>query len=202
MEIGLPEALALAWKARPTALGSIPPLPAPEIHPWGRPDTLWPMLSVLPSILVLGLAALAALLLALSRPSPSEREIERHAASHALALAVGVQSVHFAEETATGFHERLPALFGQPGMPLSVFVVFNLAWLGIWGASILGLRSARTAAFFAAWFLAIAGMVNGIAHSLLAVAAGGYFPGLVTSPLHRWRERLAVASTPTGDPIE
>ena len=140
------------------------------------------MLSVLPSFVVLGLAALAALLLALSRPSSPEKEMERHAASHALALAVGVQSVHFAEETATGFHERLPALFGLPGMPASVFVAFNLLWLGIWCASILGLRSARIAAFFAAWFLAIAGILNGIAHPLLAVAVGGYFPGLVTSP--------------------
>ncbi len=140
------------------------------------------MLSVLPSILVLSLAALAALLLTLSRSSPPEREAERHAASHALALAVGVQSVHFAEETATGFHERLPALFGLPGMALSVFVVFNLVWLGIWVASVPGLRSARSAAFFAAWFLAIAGMLNGIAHPLLAVADNTYFPGLVSSP--------------------
>ncbi len=140
------------------------------------------MLSLLPSFVVLGLAALAALLLAVRRPSPPEKLTERQAAAHVLALAVGIQCVHFAEETATGFHERFPALFGLPGMSLSVFVVFNLAWLGIWAASIIGLRSALTAAFFAAWFLAIAGMLNGIAHPLLAVAAGGYFPGLVTSP--------------------
>jgi hypothetical protein len=44
-------------------------------------------------------------------------------------------------------------------------------------------RSARAPALFAAWFLAIAGMVNGIAHPLLAVAAGGYFPGLISSPV-------------------
>lgn len=37
-------------------------------------------------------------------------------------------------------------------------------------------------AALAAWFLAIAGMFNGIAHPLLAIAAGGYFPGLVNSP--------------------
>jgi hypothetical protein len=45
------------------------------------------------------------------------------------------------------------------------------------------LRSARPAAFFAAWFLAIAGMFNGIAHPFLALAAGRYFPGLVSSPV-------------------
>ncbi len=140
------------------------------------------MLNVLPSILVLGLAALAALRLVQSRRSPPENVAERLAAARALALAVGVQSVHFAEEAATGFHERLGALLGVPGIPLSVFVVFNLTWLGIWVASVPGLRSARAAAFFASWFLAIAGMFNGIAHPLLAIAAGGYFPGLVSSP--------------------
>jgi hypothetical protein len=138
---------------------------------------------VLPSIFVLGLAALAAVVLVQSRWSPRERLPERLAAARALALAVGVQSVHFAEEAATGFHERFPALFGLPAIPLSVFVVFNLAWLGIWVASVPGLRSARPAAFFAAWFLAIAGMINGIAHPLMAVAAGAYSPGLVSSPL-------------------
>ncbi|MBW2416397.1 MAG: HXXEE domain-containing protein [Deltaproteobacteria bacterium] len=107
----------------------------------------------------------------------------RIAAGRALALAVGIQGVHFAEETATGFHERLGALLGLPGIPLLVFVVFNLIWLCIWVASIPGVRSARPAAFFAAWFLAIAGMLNGVAHPLLAIAAGGYFPGLVSSPL-------------------
>ncbi|MDH3216848.1 MAG: HXXEE domain-containing protein [Candidatus Krumholzibacteria bacterium] len=141
------------------------------------------MLNVLPSMFVLGLAALAAMLLVLSRWSPAENVAERIAAARALAVAVGVQSVHFAEEAASDFHERLGALLGLPGIPLSVFVVLNLMWLGIWVASVPGLRSARVGAFFAAWFLAIAGMFNGIAHPLLAIAAGGYFPGLVSSPL-------------------
>jgi hypothetical protein len=107
---------------------------------------------------------------------------ERLAAARALAVATVVQGLHFAEEASTGFHERLGALLGLPGMSFSFFVVFNLAWLGIWVASVPGLRSARAAAFFAAWFLAIAGMFNGIAHPLLALAAGDYFPGLVSSP--------------------
>lgn len=140
------------------------------------------MLSVLPSMIVLGLAALAALQRALSRRSPPENTAERRAAASALALAVGLQSVHFIEEAATGFHVRLGALLGLPGMPLSLFVVFNLVWIGIWIASVPGLRSARVAAFFAAWFLAIAGMFNGLAHPLLALGAGAYFPGLVSAP--------------------
>lgn len=141
------------------------------------------MLSVLPSIFVLGLVALAALFLAQNRPSPPENVAQRRVTARALAFALGVQSVHFAEEAATGFHERFPALLGLPAMPFSFFVVFNLAWIAIWIASVPGLRSARTAAFFAAWFLAIAGVLNGFAHPLMAIATGGYFPGLLTSPL-------------------
>lgn len=141
------------------------------------------MLSLLPAMAVLGLAALAALLLVLSRRSPPESGQERRAAARALALAVVVQSAHFAEEAATGFHDRLGELLGLPGMPLAFFVGFNLAWLGIWVASVPALRSAHRGAFFAAWFLAIAGMVNAVAHPLLALAARGYFPGLASSPV-------------------
>ena len=161
------------------------------------------MLSLLPSMFVLGLAAFAALSLARSRRSPPENTQERLAAARALAMAVGIQSVHFTEAVVGGFHERLGALLGLPGMPLSFFVVSHLAWIGILVASVPGLRSLRPPAFFAGWFLAIAGMFNGIAHPLLAIAAGGYFPGLITSPfigiagIWLWR-RLHEATRPKG----
>ena len=140
------------------------------------------MLSVLPSIVVLGVAALAALHLAKRCPSPPEKIAARRTASNTLAVATGLQSIHFVEEAATGFNERFPALFGFPNMSFAVFAIFNIVWIAIWIASIPGLRSARLVAFFAAWFLAIAGILNGIGHPLMAVAAGGYFPGLVSSP--------------------
>jgi hypothetical protein len=139
------------------------------------------MLSVLPSIIVLGMAALAALYLAIRCPSPPEKIAARRTASNTFAVATGLQSIHFIEEAATGFNERFPALLGFPSMSFSVFVVFNVVWIAIWIASIPGLRSVRLVAFFAAWFLAIAGILNGIGHPLMAVAAGGYFPGLVSS---------------------
>jgi len=141
------------------------------------------MLSLLPSLFVLGLAALAAVVLARTQPSRPENVAERSAAARALALAIAVQAIHFGEEATTDFPERLGALLGLPAMPMSFFVVFNLTWLFIWIISVPGIRTARAFAFFAAWFLAIAGMVNAIAHPLLAIASGGYFPGLVTSPL-------------------
>ena len=45
-----------------------------------------------------------------------------------------------------------------------------------------GVGAGRRLAFFAAWFLALAGLLNGVAHPAFAVGVGGYFPGLVTSP--------------------
>lgn len=140
------------------------------------------MLSLLPSIVVLGLAALAAAWLAHYKPSPTDYTIERVAASQTLAVATVVQSAHFAEEWLTDFHVRFPALFGLEPMPLLFFVVFNVTWIAVWLASVPALRSVRKLAFFAAWFLAIAGMLNGVAHPLMAIASGGYFPGLVSSP--------------------
>lgn len=90
--------------------------------------------------------------------------------------------MHFAEELTTGFHEQFPALFGLPPMPLDLFVAANLVWLGIWSVSIAWIRRAHPVPLFAAWFLAVAGCANGVVHPLLALAAGGYFPGLFTSP--------------------
>lgn len=140
------------------------------------------MISLVPSIAVLVLVAVVALRLALRRPSPTEMTTEREIASRVLALTTVIQSGHFAEEWSTDFHARFPALFGLEPMPLSFFVAFNLTWIVIWTASIPLLRSARKSAFFAAWFLALAGMLNGVAHPLMAVASVGYFPGLISSP--------------------
>ncbi len=136
---------------------------------------------MLASVLILGAAAVAALVLTLVR-STIDSEVARHDAARSLAWAACVQAVHFAEEATTGFHERLPALLGLSGIPFSLFLLFNVAWLLVWAASVPGLRSGRAGALFAAWFLAIAGVINGIAHPLLAAASGGYFPGLWTSP--------------------
>lgn len=154
------------------------------------------MSSLLPTLVVLGLAALAALLATSSRWPPVAGAVERGAAARALAIALGLQSLHFAEEAATGFPERLGDLVGLPAMSYAFFVVFNLTWIGLWIASVPGLRTGRRGAYFAAWFLAIAGTLNGVAHPLLALASRGYFPGLVTAPvvalgaLWLWRRLL------------
>ncbi len=162
------------------------------------------MTSLLPSILILGLAALVSLILAFRRTSPSEFAAERDSASRALTVATVIQTGHFAEEWATGFHERFPALFDLEPMPLWFFVAFNLAWIVLWIASVPLLRLARRMAFFAAWFLAIAGCLNGLTHPIMAIMSGGYFPGLFTSPfiglagVWLWR-RLQDATSASAD---
>jgi hypothetical protein len=163
------------------------------------------MSSLLPSIVALGPIALAALWLATRRTPAADLAAARESASISLAVATAVQAAHFGEEWATGFHQRFPALFGLEPMPVAAFVTFNVAWIVIWTLSIPLLRGARTAAFVAAWFLALAGMLNGVAHPLLAVMSGGYFPGLVTSPLiglaciGLWRRLRGATSAAASD---
>jgi hypothetical protein len=141
------------------------------------------MLSLLPTAVFLGLAALAAARLAVTRASPPGWTDRRRKAARVLAVAVCAQGAHFLEETFTEFHVRFPQLFGAPPMSRSFFLAFNLAWLAIWVAFIPAVRSGRRVGFLTAWFLAIAGTLNGIGHPVFAVAAGSYFPGLLTSPI-------------------
>ena len=136
---------------------------------------------MLPSVIALGTVALMAIYLTISRPL-SDHTSTRKAAARALAVALAMQGAHFAEEAFTGFPTRFPETFGQAAMPLAVFWTVNLVWLAVWVVSIPALRSGWLGAVFAAWFLAIAGTLNGVAHPLLAGMAGGYFPGLMTSP--------------------
>ena len=113
----------------------------------------------LPSLLILGLLALIALHRARSRRSLARNDAKLLAASRALGLATMVQLVHFTEEWATGFHVRFPALFGLDPIPLPAFAVFNLGWIAVWIVAIPLMRATRVFAFFAAWFLAFAGLL-------------------------------------------
>lgn len=141
------------------------------------------MTGLVPSVVALGLVALTALRVTLGRTCSVELTAERAAASKMLAIATAIQVVHFIEEWATGFRIQFPALFGFEAIPESVFVGFNLTWIMLWIASIPLLRAARQPAFFTAWFLALAGVLNGVAHPVMAIRTGGYFPGLISSPL-------------------
>ncbi|MDX1396593.1 MAG: hypothetical protein R3195_19590 [Gemmatimonadota bacterium] len=162
---------------------------------------------MLPSIVVLSLIALYAGVLTARRGSPPEKASERVAASKALAVAVVAQGVHLAEEAVGDLPARLPALFGERPVPLSIFLTINLVWLGIWAVSVWMLRGGASGAFFAAWFLALAGILNGVAHPARARPAGGYIPGQGRTPavaaagvLLAPRLTAATEPLPTGAP--
>jgi hypothetical protein len=130
----------------------------------------------------LWLALAAALVIVLVR-KPDAAQVAQ-AAPWTLAVLAS-QSLHFAEEFATGFHERFPTMLGIAEWAPAFFVGFNMAWIAAWTLAVSAMVTRRTT-FLAAWlvwFLALAATANGIAHPVLAMLAGGYFPGLLTSPV-------------------
>lgn len=126
-----------------------------------------------------------ALLLTIVRgPGSLDRDlIGRERAARLFMLGLAAHCLHFMEELVTRFEDRFPALLGLSAWSEDFFVVFNLIWLSVWILSAVGLQRGYQAALFPAWFFAIGGMANGIAHPALAVAVGGYFPGLISSPV-------------------
>lgn len=99
-----------------------------------------------------------------------------------LALSLLGHTVHVAEEIGKGFHVRFPELMGLPPWPLPLFVSFNLALLAVW---VWGLTLRLHQRFYAImyWFLALASILNGVAHPTFSILVGGYFPGLYSSPV-------------------
>ncbi len=139
--------------------------------------------SVLLGTAGLSVGAIVAVVLTVTRGPIGAGVAELRAAVRLAAVAVLLQFAHFAEELATGFRERFPELLGLAPWSSRFFVSFNLFWLAAWGLSLPGLAARRRVALFPLWFLAIAGLANGVAHLVFSARVGGYFPGLFTSPL-------------------
>ena len=106
----------------------------------------------------------------------------------AFAILIAAQAVHSIEEYVYRLYDVLPPArfvadsFGVD-RPLG-FAIANLALVGFglwcWLARV---RPGRGAARGLAWFWALLELANGIGHFGLAIAAGGYFPGVGTAPL-------------------
>jgi protein-S-isoprenylcysteine O-methyltransferase Ste14 len=149
----------------------------------------------------LSAAALAAVLLTLGRTPVARDRIGRERTTRLYAALVVAQALHAAEEYATGFYVAFPSSLGLAPWPAGFFLTFNLVWLAIWIAAAIGLRAGHHVAHAPVWFLAIAAVANGVAHPLLAIRAGGYFPGLVTSPLLAvggillWRRMMEITES-------
>jgi len=101
-----------------------------------------------------------------------------------LALVLA-QAAHSVEEYVFRLYDVLAparyvsALFGVDRQ--SGFAVANAALVlfGLWCRN----RTRRPGRAGLAWFWALLEIANGMAHVGLAIAAGGYFPGLATAPL-------------------
>jgi len=98
-------------------------------------------------------------------------------------LGIVVQGIHFTEEYLTGFQFKFPGLLGYSWSDKQ-FVIFNLIWLLFFVLNLWGIYRRYRVAYFLVWFFTImAGIANGIFHPALSIIQGGYFPGLISSPV-------------------
>ncbi|UCH66735.1 MAG: HXXEE domain-containing protein [Ignavibacterium sp.] len=126
---------------------------------------------------------LVAILLSVSRNYENLNEQVLDGFVNRFLVGIAFQCLHFTEEFITRLYERLPQLLGMQVWSKEFFVAFNLSWIFIWSLSAVGLKNQFRPAYIPVWFFAIMMTANGIIHPLLAVAVGGYFPGLITSPI-------------------
>jgi len=131
---------------------------------------------VLLAILVIALG------LAISRPSRPVKADVRLKFVGIFLIGIACQCAHFIEEFVTGFYSYFPPIFGLIPLSPELFVGFNVFWIGIWALSAYGVMHDSGIAYFPVWFFGLGMCLNLVAHPLLAVWAGGYFPGLITSP--------------------
>lgn len=96
-------------------------------------------------------------------------------------IAVGVQCIHFLEEFLTGFQTEFPQLFGYTWSD-NQFFIFNLLWIAVFIFNGIGIYYNIKLSYLLVYFLVlVGGIANGLAHPLLSLMKGGYFPGLFTS---------------------
>ena len=100
-------------------------------------------------------------------------------------FAVGIQMLHFAEEYIMGFCVAMPELVGQSAYPLGYWVVFNMVayFIFLLGGIVLFKRIKRLM-IIPLFFILTGVVLNGIAHVLISIYLGSYFPGLYTAILY------------------
>lgn len=119
-------------------------------------------------------------------------------------IAVFVFVGHAAEEFLTGFQQDLPALFGRAPWSDQRFIIFNGLWALVFAAAAFTVTAVRPLPVLIILFFAVVGGVgNGVAHLLLVLQRGAYFPGAWTAPvclvMGIWLLRLLYTSDrPSG----
>lgn len=106
----------------------------------------------------------------------------------AFLLLIAAQIVHSIEE----YWFRLYDLFAPARAVSDALGIHRPTGFAIANAALIGfglwcyfarVRPGLPGARALAWFWAVTEILNGLAHGALALAAGGYFPGLATAPL-------------------
>ncbi len=117
----------------------------------------------------------------------TRRDVERRIQLVFLLLVLA-QAAHSVEEWVTQLYEVFaPARFVSSLVSSDLatgFVVVNAALVtfGVW-CWCVPVRSGWRSASGLAWLWALLELGNGIGHSVLALARGAYFPGVLTAPL-------------------
>ena len=103
-------------------------------------------------------------------------------------LLILAQAAHSVEEYYTRLYEvftpaRVVSSLVSADLPLG-FLIVNAALVafGLWCWAV-PVRAGRRAAGGLMWFWTILELANGLGHSALTLAQGGYFPGAGTAPL-------------------
>lgn len=146
----------------------------------GHPNMI---VAYLPSIIALGSVLIIAGMIEAARPYVRQEMRQRRSFTVIAALTILAQAAHFLEELAFGFFVEFPAVFGLPPFTKSAFVLFNVTWLVVWATSLFGVRAGVALATWPLWFLGLAAVLNMIAHPVLGLRVGGYFPGFFTAPV-------------------
>ncbi len=140
-------------------------------------------MSFVPSIIALSAMAAVALVLAIARGGIKADPVALRGTVRVAILAIVCQLLHFAEEAGGELNRRFPEFFGLDPIAMDSFVSVNLVAFAVWVFSVPALMARASAALFPLWFLAVASVSNALLHPALAIATGGYFPGVLTSPV-------------------
>jgi hypothetical protein len=99
------------------------------------------------------------------------------------AIGLAIFLAHATEEYLTGFHRRLPAFVGSAPWSDAQFLTFNVVWFTIFVTAWATHRCHTLSALVILFFALGGGVGNGLAHVILTLAEGAYFPGTWTAPL-------------------
>ena len=117
--------------------------------------------------------------------------VESRAVISLFLIAVAIQLIHMGEEVFAGFPHEFTELVNSTNeyteREFLAVSVFGMTSLLIFAAVAMSreIPIITPIANYFVWFYALGlGLTNAIAHFVIPILAGGYFPGLITAPVH------------------